>query len=158
MTLSFNLPPAYTSHNLSTEIHRPHWNLKKLKKLDCSDRYESAFKNGTTSLVTQSDDDTDETMLTDMDAASTYIEQYSSALCQAIYDSLDEICGKKDTNADVFLKQFWTTEMTSAFKRKQFYFKKWRKANGLNCLKYWLKHQETGALLQRLIQQRRRET
>ncbi|KAG1016090.1 hypothetical protein G6F26_012788 [Rhizopus arrhizus] len=116
MTLSFNLPPAYTSHNLSTEIHRPHWNLKKLKKLDCSDRYESAFKNGTTSLVTQSDDDTDETMLTDMDAASTYIEQYSSALCQAIYDSLDEICGKKDTNADVFLKLFWTTEMTSAFK------------------------------------------
>ncbi|KAG0930687.1 hypothetical protein G6F29_011108 [Rhizopus arrhizus] len=51
MTLSFNLPPAYTSHNLSTEIHRPHWNLKKLKKLDCSGRYESAFKNDTTSLV-----------------------------------------------------------------------------------------------------------
>src|SRR5689334_13587359 len=90
MTLSFNLPPAYTSHNLSTEIHRPHWNLKKLKKLDCSGRYESAFKNDTTSLVAQSDDDTDETTLMDMDAASTYIEQYSSALCQAIYDSLDE--------------------------------------------------------------------
>ncbi|KAG1443763.1 hypothetical protein G6F55_012560 [Rhizopus delemar] len=131
MTLSFNLPPAYTSHNLSTEIQRPHWNLKKLKKLDCSGRYESAFKNGTTSLVAQSDDDTDETTLMDMDAASTYIERYSSALCQAIYDSLDEICGKKDTTADGFLKQFWTTEMTSAFKR---------------------------ALLQRLIQQRRRET
>jgi len=93
----------------------------------------------------------------DMDAASTYIEQYSSALCQAIYDSLDEICGKKDASADMYLKQLWTTEMTSAFERKQFYFKKWRKASGLNCLKFWLKHQETNGLLQRLIQKRRRE-
>ncbi|KAG1457044.1 hypothetical protein G6F56_006698 [Rhizopus delemar] len=102
MTLSFNLPPSYISHNLSTEIHRPHWNLKKLKKSDFKGRYGSAFKNGTTSLVAQSDDDTEETMLTDKDVASNYIEQYSSALCQAIYDSLDEICGKKNTNVDVF--------------------------------------------------------
>ncbi|KAG1463329.1 hypothetical protein G6F56_005307 [Rhizopus delemar] len=112
--LAFGQPTSYTYHGTSiidyflsnTELDNP--------DLVIEGRYGSAFKNGITSLVAQSDDDTEKTMLTDKNAA--------------------------------------------IFKRKQFYFEKWRKANGLNCLTYWPKHQEKSTLLQRLIQQRHRET
>ncbi|KAG1403327.1 hypothetical protein G6F59_012774 [Rhizopus arrhizus] len=47
--------------------------------------------------------------------------------------------------------------MTAAFNRKEYYYKKWRKARGLNCLKYWLQHQEAQAALRRLVTKRRKE-
>lgn len=157
MTLSFTLPSTHLSHHLAGEIARPHWHLKKLKKLVFRDRYRDTFGNNI-SASNSMDITESSTALQDFGAARAYIEQFSTQLCQNIYTSLDQICGKRDIAADVFLKQFWTTEMTSAFNLKQFYYKKWRKANGLNCLNYWLKHQETDALLRRLIQQRRRQT
>ncbi|KAG1516921.1 hypothetical protein G6F45_010882 [Rhizopus arrhizus] len=48
--------------------------------------------------------------------------------------------------------------MQETFNLKEFYYKKWRKAQGLNSLKYWLFHQETKARLRRMILQRRKET
>ncbi|EIE83954.1 hypothetical protein RO3G_08659 [Rhizopus delemar RA 99-880] len=40
--------------------------------------------------------------------------------------------------------------MTAAFKRKEYLYIKWRKARGLNCLRYWEQHQEAQAALRRL--------
>ncbi len=156
MTFSFHLPQVHSSHNLSVEVRRPHWRLKKLKKLDHYERYQAKYANY--NAINMRIVESSATTFQDIDTVRIYIDQFSTSLCQTIYESLDQICGKKDTTADVFLKQFWTAEMTSAFELKQFYYKKWRKANGLNCLTYWLKHQETTALLKRLIQRRRRET
>ncbi|KAG1489495.1 hypothetical protein G6F54_011395 [Rhizopus delemar] len=48
--------------------------------------------------------------------------------------------------------------MTAAFKRKEYLYIKWRKARGLNCLRYWEQHQEAQAALRRLVSNRRRET
>ena len=42
--------------------------------------------------------------------------------------------------------------------KRSLIYRKWRKAQGINCLKYWLLHQETKAKLRRMIHQRRRET
>lgn len=30
------------------------------------------------------------------DSATTHIEEFSTSLCQSIYDTLDQVCGKKD--------------------------------------------------------------
>lgn len=48
--------------------------------------------------------------------------------------------------------------MQAVFDLKEYYYRKWRKANGLNCLKYWILHQETKAHLRRLVLRRRKET
>ncbi|KAG1208390.1 hypothetical protein G6F35_010848 [Rhizopus arrhizus] len=47
--------------------------------------------------------------------------------------------------------------MQKAYEYRERCYRKWRKAQGLNKLKYWLKHQETRAALQCLIQKRRKE-
>ncbi|KAG1028717.1 hypothetical protein G6F57_001337 [Rhizopus arrhizus] len=48
--------------------------------------------------------------------------------------------------------------MTAAFNRKEYYYKKWRKAHGFNALRLWVTHQEAQAKLRQLILKRRRET
>lgn len=154
MSFTFHLPQLYSFQGLSNEIARSQWNLRKLKKTKYRDEYQEVFAHNLPPDV----DLNNTPSFTDADAAYTYIEQFSDILCQRIYGSLDQVCGKRDPTAADHLKQFWTDEMTSTFNLKQFYYNKWRKANGLNCLTYWLKHQETSALLQRLIKQRRRET
>lgn len=156
MTFSFNLHQAYSVDSLHTEITRPHWRLQKLKKSDYRKRYIDTYIHHS-SLNMHVAGYIDPTFQTREDACN-YIDQLSNTLCQNVYDSLDQTCGKQDTSTDSFLKQFWTAEMTSAFDLKQYYYQKWRKATGLNCLTYWLKFQETGALLRRLIKQRRRDT
>ncbi|KAG0821472.1 hypothetical protein G6F18_012181 [Rhizopus arrhizus] len=72
--------------------------------------------------------------------------------------SLDSVCGRRSPQADEYLKDFWTDEMTAAFNRREYYYKKWRKACGLNCFQYWLQHQEVQAALRRLVTRRRKET
>ncbi|KAG0803558.1 hypothetical protein G6F15_013507 [Rhizopus arrhizus] len=68
--------------------------------------------------------------------------------------SLDSVCGRRSPQADEYLKDFWTDEMTAAFNRREYYYKKWRKACGLNCFQYWLQHQEVQAALRRLVTRR----
>ncbi|KAG1532442.1 hypothetical protein G6F47_013042 [Rhizopus delemar] len=90
--------------------------------------------------------------------ACQYIDSIHQQLCDTIYDSLDKICGRRSPPTDEWLKDFWTTEMTAAFNRKEYYYKKWRKAHGLNALRLWVAHQEAQAKLRQLILKRRRET
>ncbi|KAG1177556.1 hypothetical protein G6F36_010796 [Rhizopus arrhizus] len=89
--------------------------------------------------------------------AITYIEKFNTDLCQAIYISLDDSCGRV-TNPKDPTSDFWTKEMQAAFEYQELCYRKWRKAHGLNKLQYWLKHQEARAAVCRLITQRRRAT
>ncbi|KAG1043178.1 hypothetical protein G6F43_011722 [Rhizopus delemar] len=87
--------------------------------------------------------------------AITYIEKFNTDLCQAIYISLDDSCGRV-TNPKDPMSDFWTKEMQAAFEYQELCYRKWRKAHGLNKLQYWLKHQEARATVHRLITHRRR--
>ncbi|KAG1146994.1 hypothetical protein G6F37_011858 [Rhizopus arrhizus] len=72
--------------------------------------------------------------------------------------NFDSVCGRRSPQAEEYLKDFWTDEMTAAFNRREYYYKKWRKACGLNCFQYWLQSQEVQAALRRLVTRRRKET
>ncbi|KAG1067747.1 hypothetical protein G6F41_007417 [Rhizopus arrhizus] len=96
------------------------------------------------------------TLPRDHQTATTYIEQFNRQLCQAIYHSLGTSCGRRLQPVEP-LKDFWTEDMQKAYEYRERCYRKWRKAQGLNKLKYWLKHQETRAALQCLIQKRRKE-
>ncbi|KAG1458120.1 hypothetical protein G6F46_006056 [Rhizopus delemar] len=87
---------------------------------------------------------------------TTYIEQFIRQLCQAIYHSLDTSCGRQLQPVEP-LKDFWTEDMQKAYEYRERCYRKWRKAQGLSKLKYWLKHQEARAALRRLIQKKRKE-
>ncbi|KAG1510472.1 hypothetical protein G6F53_006656 [Rhizopus delemar] len=97
-------------------------------------------------------------ILTGTSAAYEYIDDIHQQLRDAIYNSLDAVCGRQPPSTDDWLKDFWTPEMTSVFNRKEYYYKKWRRAHGLNALRQWVLHQEAQAKLRRLILKRRRET
>ncbi|KAG1647047.1 hypothetical protein G6F44_000217 [Rhizopus delemar] len=85
------------------------------------------------------------------------IEKLNADLCQAIYTSLDDSCGRVSLSTGP-LRDFWTDKLQEAYAYRELCYRKWRKAYGLNKLHYWLKHQEARATLRRLIAQRRRET
>ncbi|CEP13597.1 hypothetical protein [Parasitella parasitica] len=152
LTFSFLIPSFLP--NTPVLDQRKLWNIKKLKNDKVYDAYENAFKEyldlilpPIPSLSLQRAD------------AQNYIEHINTSLLESIYKSLDAVCGEQTTDPAVLRsKEFWTKEMMDAFERKEFYYRKWRKANGFNCLKYWLLHQKTKAKLRRLVIQRRKET
>jgi hypothetical protein len=74
----------------------------------------------------------------DQQSARDFIEKLNDDICQAIYISLNNVCGRicQQTNP---LKDFWTAEIRLAY--------------GLNKLHFWLQHQQARAMLRRLIRQ-----
>ncbi|KAG1290405.1 hypothetical protein G6F66_008674 [Rhizopus arrhizus] len=94
--------------------------------------------------------------LQDQQSARDFIEKLNDDICQAIYMSLDSICGRICQQTDP-MKDFWTAEMRQAYEAREYYYRKWRKAYGLNKLHFWLQHQQARATLRRLIHQRRPE-
>ncbi|CEG73599.1 hypothetical protein RMATCC62417_08949 [Rhizopus microsporus] len=150
--------PSFTSNNLDpVSDSRKTWNIKKLKKLKnekTKGTYQQVFKEHLNLILPP----LPSPPLQKIDA-QRYIERINTSLLDALYKSLNAVCGKRETNSETLRsKEFWTTEMMETFEMKELYYRKWRKANGLNCLKYWLLHQETKAKLRRLIIQRRKET
>ncbi|EIE83594.1 hypothetical protein RO3G_08299 [Rhizopus delemar RA 99-880] len=145
MTLSFqtNIPGS----NLLPP-KRLTWHLGKLKDDKKVTTYQQVFTNLTADLIPHPPP-----LLPDRSSAINYIEDFNSAICQAIYQSLDQVWGKSDQQKDAELQKFWTIELQDTFNLKEYYYRKWRKAQGLNRLKYWLLHQETKALLRRMILQ-----
>ncbi|KAG0986586.1 hypothetical protein G6F28_010218 [Rhizopus arrhizus] len=90
-------------------------------------------------------------------AACQYIDDIHEQLCDTIISALDSVCGRRIPKEEDYMKNFWTPEMTAAFNRKEYLYKKWRKAIELNCLQYWLQHQEAQAALRRLVTKRRKD-
>ncbi|KAG1336194.1 hypothetical protein G6F62_006333 [Rhizopus arrhizus] len=151
MTFSFRLPDV-SQHRLPPQ--RVTWNLGKLKLPKNRDSYRGVFKeNLGLTLPPQSS-----LSFPHSSAAYEYIDDIHQQLCDAIYNSLDAICGRRRPPTDDCLKDFWTPEMTSVFNRKEYYYKKWRRARDLNALRQWVLCQEAQAKLRRLILKRRRET
>ncbi|KAG0752277.1 hypothetical protein G6F16_013175 [Rhizopus arrhizus] len=147
--------PSFTLNNIDpVPDSRKLWNIKKLRKEKTRETYQQVFQEHLNLILPPSSS----LPLQKIDV-QRFIERINASLLDALYKSLDTVCGKRETNSDTLRsKEFWTTEMMETFELKEFYYRKWRKANGLNCLKYWLLHQETKAKLRRLIIQRRKET
>ncbi|KAG1535368.1 hypothetical protein G6F51_011573 [Rhizopus arrhizus] len=113
------------------------WHLGKLRDPNKCKTYVERFRELSESLLHF---DGTHIPLTDPLAAIAYIEQFNNDLCQAIYTALDETCDRVTNPGDPIRNR------------------KWRKAQGLNKLHYWLQHQEARATVRRLITQRRRAT
>jgi hypothetical protein len=150
MTLSFQVAISLPRTKVPKRIL---WHLSKLKDDQLRSQYLEHFSHLTKDLIP-----TNIPSFVNRSSAATYIEQFNRALCQAIYQSLDLVCGRHTRRPDSFQQQFWTRELQEIFDIKEYYYRKWRKAQGINCLKYWLLHQESKASLRRMIHQRRRET
>ncbi|RCH88657.1 hypothetical protein CU097_005770 [Rhizopus azygosporus] len=150
MTLSFQVATPSLRTNAPKRIL---WHLNKLKDDQLRSQYLEHFSHLTKDLIP-----TNIPSFDNRSSAATYIEQFSRALCQAIYLSPALVCKHHTRRPDIFQQQFWTRELQEIFDLKEYHYRKWRKAQGINCLKYWLLHQETKAKLRRMIQQRRRET
>ncbi|KAG1494654.1 hypothetical protein G6F54_007726 [Rhizopus delemar] len=150
MTFSFQVT---TASPRTCPPKRTLWHLNKLKDDKQRTQYIEHFSYLITDLIP-----TDFPSFDNRASAATYIEHFNRTLCQAIYQSLDSVCGRFTRRQDDFQQQFWTRELQESFDLKEYYYKKWRKAQGINRLKYWLLHQETKARLRRMILQRRRET
>ncbi|EIE84652.1 hypothetical protein RO3G_09362 [Rhizopus delemar RA 99-880] len=130
------------------------WNIKKLRKEKMRETYQQVFKEHLNLILPPLS-----SLPLQKIEAQRYIERINTSLLDALYKSLDTVFGTQETNSVTLRsKEFWTTEMMETFEMKELYYRKWRKTNGLNCLKYWLLHQETKAKLRKLIFQRRKET
>jgi hypothetical protein len=118
------------------------------------DQYIQSFQNVANNISMSIENNNQQ--LQDQQSARDFIEKLNDDICQAIYMSLDSICGRICQQTDP-LKDFWTAEMRQAYEAREHYYRKWRKAYGLNKLHFWLQHQQARAMLRRLIHQRHRE-
>ena len=75
----------------------------------------------------------------DVKIAQRRIEEFNYYICQTIYDSLDATCGRV-TSVFNYWQDFWITEVLQAIETREHYYRKWRKAYGLNKLQYWIRH------------------
>ncbi|KAG1320871.1 hypothetical protein G6F62_011110 [Rhizopus arrhizus] len=130
------------------------WHLGKLRDPNKCKTYGEHFREFSESLLHF---DGTHIPLTDPLAAIAYIEQFNNDLCQAIYTALDETCDRV-TNPGDPIREFWTNELQTAIDFRELCYRKWRKAEGLNKVHYWLQHQEACATVRRLITQHRRAT
>ncbi|KAG1333798.1 hypothetical protein G6F62_006643 [Rhizopus arrhizus] len=151
MTLSFNLPDYPTGLPPPQRIT---WNVGKLKHPETRKNYKDVFEQNLSLILPPHSS----ISFLDRSAACQYIDTVHDDLCKAIISTLDSVCARRTNQTEDYLKDFWTPEMTAAFKRKEHLYKKWRKARGLNCLRYWEQHQEAQAALRRLVSNRRKET
>ncbi|KAG0816485.1 hypothetical protein G6F19_012892 [Rhizopus arrhizus] len=150
MTLSFSLPDIPVD---TLPPSRTTWNLGKLKRQANRDKYREVFIQNLPLILPPPAS----ISFSDRPEACRYIDYIHDTLCDTIISTLDSVCGRRSSQTIDYSKDFWTHEMTAAFNRKEYYYKKWRKARGLNCLKYWLQHQEAQAALRRLVTKRRKE-
>ncbi|KAG0783481.1 hypothetical protein G6F22_008669 [Rhizopus arrhizus] len=151
MTLSFSIQDTLTTLPPPPRIT---WNINKLKRPKYRGLYRKVFIEKLSLILPPHPS----LAFPDRTSACNYIDHIHDHLCHTIISTLDAVCGRRSTHIDDYLRDFWTPEMTAAFARKEYLYKKWRKARGLNCLRYWEQHQAAQAALRRLITQRRRET
>ncbi|CEG83300.1 hypothetical protein RMATCC62417_17247 [Rhizopus microsporus] len=143
MTLSFQ---ASTPPQRLLPPKRALWYLGKLKNEKLRTEYNNHFSHLTKGLIPSTLPSFDNRA-----PAAAYIEKLNHNLCQAIYQSLDVVCGRNTRQWGYPLQQFWAVDMQEAIELKEHYYRKWRKSQGMNCLKYWNLHQETKARLRRMI-------
>lgn len=150
MTLSFWNPNTTNQHPQPKKLL---WHLRKSENPKTADNYKQVFTESTKNLLPDCTPS-----FCSRHTATRYIEDFNTKFCQTIYTSLDQVCGWQSTLQNTHAKNFWTQEMQDVFNLKGCYYRKWRKACGLNCLTYWILHQETKARLRRLVLRRRQET
>ncbi|KAI9309910.1 hypothetical protein BX666DRAFT_2102796 [Dichotomocladium elegans] len=126
MTLDFS-----TASTIPTTLppQRRIWNLSKLKnpqKIDC---YRQTFNETLTACSPNSHTDPQHRT-----RAVEEIEHLNQAMCEAIYTSLDTVCGRMTQPRTITMEHFWTEEMQNTFDKKEHYYRKWRKAVGVNAL------------------------
>ncbi|KAG1222028.1 hypothetical protein G6F35_005580 [Rhizopus arrhizus] len=151
--ISFSFHPSILPevHNQQPRIT---WRLTKLQEAKTRNQYIQSFQNATNNISMSIENNNLQPQ--DQQSARGFIEKLNDDICQAIYMSLDSICGRICQQTDP-MKDFWTAEMRQAYEAREYYYRKWRKAYGLNKLHFWLQHQQARATLRRLIHQRRRE-
>lgn len=138
-----------------TQMQRNVWNLGKLKEPEVQKAYIQHIQAALVSLGPSNEHTWMQTA--NKHVVQQHIEEYNQSLCKIIYDSLDITCGQIIQSKNP-LRSFWTDDILQALDIREHYYRKWRKAYGLNKLRYWIKHQEACAQLKRLIHRRRRET
>ncbi|KAG1225571.1 hypothetical protein G6F63_008289 [Rhizopus arrhizus] len=151
--ISFSFHPS-----ILPEVHsqqpRITWRLTKLQEAKTRNQYIQSFQNAANNISISIENNNLQPQ--DQQSARDFIVKLNDDICQAIYMSLDSICGRICQQTDP-LKDFWTAEMRQAYEAREYYYRKWRKSYGLNKLHFWLQHQQARATLRRLIHQRRRE-
>ncbi|KAG1048746.1 hypothetical protein G6F43_008882 [Rhizopus delemar] len=130
MTLSFALPP---SSRVQLPLKRTIWNLRKLKQQQTRNSYRDVFTEKLKIILPHHSS----LNFPNRSVACQYIDTIHQQLCDTIYASLDEICGRRTPAREEWLRDFWTPALTAAFLRKEHYYRKWRKAYGLNALRLW---------------------
>ncbi|OBZ82241.1 hypothetical protein A0J61_09708 [Choanephora cucurbitarum] len=98
LTFSFDLP--------CPEHHQPPpqrvmWRLNRLKKDPSRTKYEDTFH-----LLADNPLFTSPPALSDPASASAYIEKFNDQLCDSIYTSLDQSCGRTPLELQDFMKDF----------------------------------------------------
>ncbi|KAG1487412.1 hypothetical protein G6F53_012717 [Rhizopus delemar] len=128
--MSFSYHPSILPETHSQQP-RTTWKLTNLQDAKTRNQYIQSFQNAANNISMSIENNKQQPH--DQQSARDFIEKLNDDICQAVYISLDNICGRIGQQTDP-LKDFWTAEMRQAYETKEYYYRKWRKSYGLNKL------------------------
>ncbi|KAG0167038.1 hypothetical protein DFQ29_000672, partial [Apophysomyces sp. BC1021] len=154
--LSFDLAES-TSANSAQQLpqRRRLWRLSKLKDENIREQYVTNCTNNLHSLQEDLDNHVSiaQASITIPANLPEVIEDITSCLYDVLYQTMDETLGSTP-GGQHRQNDFWTKELQRLVNHREFCYKKWRRAYGMNKLTWWLRHQEAG----KALRQRSRET
>lgn len=132
---------------------RRQWKLYKLSDPKARQNYIDHFSTNIRELTYTLDN------LVESANPQPNIDELTKQLNDALYTSLDTALGAKTPSAKpARQKWFRNNDIQKAINHREYCYRKWRKASGLNKLHWWIKHQEARAHVRLKVNKRRGET
>jgi hypothetical protein len=148
LSASLDLPPPITTdHQTPT---RRMWNLSRLQEMETAEVYEQIFATASAPLLERLQD-----LVEHPPPQSPNIDQLANELNELIYDSLTHSVGDR-TPRPKHWKWFWTSALADAAAYREKCYRRWRRADGLAKLEWWVRHQDAHLAFRRDIKAARR--
>jgi hypothetical protein len=123
-----------TTASASSATPRRLWNLSRLNEPDVCDLFVARFSSLSAPLLDKLQQFTNVT-------SCPPIDSLNGELNDAIFSALDQSVGSRVSRPKHW-KKFWTSALQAAADLRESYYRKWRRASGIDKIYWWNKHQE----------------
>ncbi|KAG1444907.1 hypothetical protein G6F56_010111 [Rhizopus delemar] len=149
--LSFSFDPLIQSEQDSSALPgvtlhpRRLWNLSRLGEPDPYKLYQDTFRSLSAPLTLQL-----KRLVQHPPSSCPPIDDLNASLNDIIYRSLDTSVGDRPPRPSHW-KKYWTTDLQASADRRNMFYRRWRRASGIDKVFWWNKHQQAHASFRQAV-------
>ncbi|KAG1436515.1 hypothetical protein G6F56_013528 [Rhizopus delemar] len=144
LSLSFSFDASFDDPPLSSPpsatVHpRRLWNLSRLAEPDPCQLYIETFRSLSAPLTSQL-----RRLVQHPPSSCPPIDDLNASLNDIIYRSLDTSVGDRPPRPSHW-KKYWSADLQASADRRNMFYRRWRRASGIDKVFWWNKHQQASA-------------